>query len=109
MGELARRRLRRDRATEIRPVGGCDALTLLASRTLRTALAGADGTGLQTVAVPRRVRGWTDLRRVDPAFLASVWLLTDDTERGVDRPLLVTRDEVALPAPGGDPTAVALG
>jgi hypothetical protein len=109
MGELARRRLIRDAKAELRPMGGCDVLTLLASRTLRTELARADHSGMHAVAAPRRHHAWTELGRIDPAYLRTVWALTDEQERGVDRPLLVTRDEVSLPAPGGDPATLALG
>lgn len=109
MGELTRRRLLRDGRHELRPIGGCDVLTLLASRSLRGQLADADGTGLHAVAAPRRLYGWTEVRRIDPAYLRAVWALTPEPERGVDRPLLVTREEVTLPASGGNPAALALG
>jgi hypothetical protein len=95
-------------AGTLRPVGGCDVLTLLATRPLRVSLAASDGSGMRAVAVPTRSRGWYDLRRVDPAFAGAVWSATDEAARGVPRPLLVTRDEVALARAGGDPAAVAL-
>jgi hypothetical protein len=109
MGELARRRLLRDARGELRPIGGCDVLTLLASRTLRAELARTDRSGMHAVAAPRRQHAWTELSRIDPAYLRAVWALTDEQKRGIDRPLLVTRDEVSLPAPGGDPASLALG
>lgn len=109
MGELARRRLLRDARAELRPIGGCDVLTLLASRILRTELSRTDHSRMHVVAAPRRHHAWTELSRIDPAYLRTVWALTDEQERGVDRPLLVTRDEVSLPAPGGDPASLALG
>lgn len=106
MGALAAERLARDgkgRQAVIRPVGGCDVLTLLASRTLRRHLATEDGSGMRAVAAPMRSRGWYDLARVDPAFVAAAWAATDEPERGVRRPLLVTADEVALARPSGGP------
>ncbi len=116
MGRLAAARVQRggaapvrsERDAVLRPVGSCDVLTLLASATLRAALAGLDGSGMRAVAVPVRSRGWWDVARVDPAYVASVWTLTTPSERGVARPLLVTRDEVALPRDGGDVTRHAV-
>jgi hypothetical protein len=99
MGALAVERLARDgrrRQAVIRPVGGCDVLTLLTSRDLRRYLATEDGSGMRAVAAPMRSRGWYDLARVDPTFVAAAWAATDESERGVRRPLLVTADEVAL-------------
>jgi hypothetical protein len=96
------------RRSALRPAGGCDVLTLLASRTLRTALAGLDGTGLRAVAVPDRDRGWFGLSRVDPAFVTAAWSATDETARGLARPVLVTEDEVVLARPGGHPGREAL-
>jgi len=102
LGVLARRR------SALRPAGGCDVLTLLASRTLRKALAGLDGTGMRAVAVPERDRGWFDLSRVDPAFVTAAWAATDGPARGLARPLLVTGDEVVLARRGGRPERHAL-
>jgi hypothetical protein len=89
-------------AGALRPVGGCDVLGLLVGAPLRTALACADGTGMRAVAVPDRSRGWFDLARVDPAYVALAWRLTDEPARGLPRAVLVTRDVVALPPIGGD-------
>jgi len=108
MGRLASARLHRDGATVLRPVGGCDVLTLLASASLRSYLAHADGSGMRSVAVPIRSRGWFDLRRVDPAFVAAAWTATPEADRGVPRALLVTADEVALARDGGDRLLQAL-
>ncbi len=104
MSELAARQLGRNGADGgvLRPVGGCDVLTLLTGSALRRALAEGDGTGMRAVAVPNRTRGWFDLARVDPAYVALAWRLTDEHERGLPRPLLVTRDELVLPAQRGD-------
>ncbi|NLT54690.1 MAG: hypothetical protein GXX79_09005 [Actinomycetales bacterium] len=79
----------------LRPVGGCDVLALLASRTLRRYLAGEDRSGMRAVAVPMRSRGWFDLCQIDPAFTAAAWAATDEIARGVRRPLLITEHEVA--------------
>ncbi len=82
--------------TVIDPAGGCDAVTLLASAPLRRWLARADGTGLRAVAVPTRARGWTDLARTDSTFVAAAWTATDPDRRGLQRPALVTDEEVVL-------------
>jgi len=82
--------------TVIDPAGGCDAVTLLASAPLRRWLARADGTGLRAVAVPTRARGWTDLARTDSTFVAAAWAATDPDRRGLQRPALVTDEEVVL-------------
>jgi len=84
----------------LRPVDGHDALTLLASRAMRTAIAALDGTGLRALAVPSRGRAWFDDRHLDHAFVAAAWLLTPVADRGLPVPVLVTRDEVAAPAAG---------
>lgn len=99
MAELAVARLARHPEDPLRPMGGCDVLTLLAARPFRAALvAGRPGTirGLRTAAVPSRDRGWLDLRRIDPAFIACAAALTEPADRGFDRPLLVTADELVL-------------
>ncbi|GAB6903800.1 hypothetical protein [Kineosporia succinea] len=98
MGALAAARLERDgRQGVIRPVGGCDVLALLTSRTLRRHLAEGDGVGMRAVASPTRQRAWYDLRNLDPSFVQAAWLLTDEADRGLEIPLLVTPDEVAVP------------
>jgi hypothetical protein len=96
MAALAVARLVRDARAVLSPVGGCDVLTLLASATLRRYLASSDGTGMRAVAVPMRRRGWFDLARIDPPFVLAAAHATSAEERGVDRPLLVTQDEVAV-------------
>lgn len=112
MGALAAHRLARDagsgRHSVLRPVGGCDVPSLLASAALRRYLAGSDGSGMRALAVPMRSRGWYDLARIDPAFVGAAWSATPETERGFPRPLLVTADEVRLAAVAGDPVAFAL-
>jgi hypothetical protein len=98
MGALAAARLGRDGVSGvIRPVGGCDVLALLSSRSLRRHLADGDGTGMRSLAAPTRRRGWYDLHSVDPAFVLAAWSLTDEPERGLSVPLLITADEVCTP------------
>jgi hypothetical protein len=106
MATLASERVRRDTTSVLRPLGDADVLTLLASRELRIAL--VDGHGMRTAAVPVRNRGWLDLGRIDPAFALTAAELTEPDERGFSRPVLVTRDEVALIKDGGDPVAQSL-
>jgi hypothetical protein len=92
----------------LRPIGDCDVVTLLASRTFRTALCAQDGTGMRAAAVPMRRRGWLDLSRIDPAFTIAAAAATDESARGFSRPLLVTVEEVALSLDGGRPAEIVL-
>ena len=109
MGRLAVDRLRRDelgprrRGTSaidhqlvLRPVGGVDVPTLLTTHVVRRYLAGSDGSGMRAAAVPMRSRGWYDLARIDPAFVQAAWAATDELDRGLPRPVLVTADEVVV-------------
>jgi hypothetical protein len=102
MGRMAAERMERNPDSPLRPMGDCDVVTLLGSMTLRAAMVDDVADGLRTVAVPMRSRGWLDLTRVDPAFSAAAARLTAPEERGFPRPLLVTREEVAMAAEGGD-------
>lgn len=86
------------RAGALVPVAGHDVLTLLAYPALRAALAGGDGVGMRSVAVPARSRGWWDLSRIDPYYVPLAWRAGDEVERGLAMPLLVTRDEVVAAA-----------
>jgi hypothetical protein len=106
MGAVAAERLH-DGST-LRPIGDCDVVTLLASRTLREALAAADGTGMRAAAVPMRRRGWLDLTRIDPAFTAAAAAATPVQDRGFSRPVLLTADEVSLAPEGGRPAEIVL-
>ncbi len=122
MGHLAVNRLRRDHhhrntlhgetATDaqavLRPVGGVDVLTLMTTRSVRQYLATSDGSGMRAMAAPMRSRGWYDLARIDPAFVAAAWSATDEWDRGLRRPLLVTADEVVLAPEGGGTVASVL-
>ena len=108
MGRLLVDRLRRDshgtrrpaavtdNQLVLRPVGGVDVPTLLTTHVLRSHLARSDGSGMRAVAVPMRSRGWYDLARIDPAFVQAAWSATDELERGLSRPVLVTADEMVL-------------
>jgi hypothetical protein len=107
MASVAAQRWRRAPTQPLRPVGDCDVVTLLASPVLRSALAASQG-GMCACVVPMRTRGWTDLRRVDPAFAVTAVAATTDEQRGFDRPLLITADEVGLAAVGGRPNEIAL-
>jgi hypothetical protein len=100
MGKMAAERLEHN--PQLRPMGDCDVVTLLGSRTLRHAIVAGLRDAMRTVAVPMRTRGWLDLNRIDPAFSAAAARLTPMEERGFDRPLLVTRDEVVIARPDGD-------
>jgi hypothetical protein len=106
MGAVAAQRLAAH--PTLRPIGDCDVVTLLGSRTLRAALCAHDGTGLRAAAVPMLRRGWLDLTRIDPAFTAAAAAATSPHERGFSRPLLVTADEVALAPEGGRPAEIVL-
>jgi hypothetical protein len=106
MGAVAAQRLTANPA--LRPIGDCDVVTLVASRTLRQALCARDGTGMRAAAVPMRRRGWLDLTRIDPAFTVAAASATTPEERGFARPLLLTVDEVALAPDGGRPAEIVL-
>jgi hypothetical protein len=92
----------------LRPVGDCDAVTLLGSATFRAGVCGQDPTGLRAVAVPMRTRGWLDLSRIDPAFVLAAAAATEPEERGFERPLLLTAEEVVLAPAGGRPAEIVL-
>lgn len=99
MGQRAAERWQRNPGEAIRPMGDCDVVTLLASRRFRGQLAAAHG-GLCQAAVPMRTRGWLDLRRIDPAFALAAAAATDESARGFERVVLLTRDEVFLARDG---------
>ncbi|MFN2539847.1 MAG: hypothetical protein ABR549_17080 [Mycobacteriales bacterium] len=107
MGAVAAERLRLDPKGQLRPIGDCDAVTLLGSASLRSAIASEAG-GLGAVIAPMRKRGWTKLALIDPAFGPAAAAAMSPEERGFTRPLLVTADEVALAPSGGRPTDIVL-
>lgn len=90
---------REGRDIVLRPMGPADVPTLLLSRAVRQWVAGLDGTGLGAMAVPTRLRGWVDVRRIDPPYVAAVHAASDPLEAASPVPLLVTADEIT--APGG--------
>jgi hypothetical protein len=96
MGTIAAGRFASDVPGLLRPIGDCDVVTLLAARSLRLALCGADSTGMCAAAVPMRRRGWLDLTQIDPDFTVAAAAATDITERGFASPLLLTADEVSI-------------
>jgi hypothetical protein len=108
MGSLATERHLRRPAEPLRPMGDCDVITLLGSEELRRALVGDHSHGMRAAAVPTRKRGWLDLSRTDPAFALVAASLADADDRGFPRPLLITREEVAMARDGGDPVLQAL-
>ena len=108
MASVASLRRRRQPANVLRPMGDCDVVTLLASRIFRSSLVRGDSTGMRGVAVPMRSRGWLDLARIDPAFASAAAAATELDERGFDRPLLVTADEVVQAPEGGRPAEIVL-
>lgn len=107
LGSLAAERVARDPKGQLRPYGGCDVVTLLGSRSLRTSLANAAG-GMGAAVVPMRRRGWTRLALIDPAFGPAAAAATPAQDRGFDRPVLLTSDELTLAAEGGRPEELAL-
>ena len=107
MGALAVELLGRSARGQLRPVGDCDAMTLLGSRRLRQALAQQAG-GMSPAVVPMRRCGWTRLALIDPAFGPAAAAATSAEERGFDRPLLLTADEVTSVPEGGNPQQVVL-
>ncbi len=107
MGVVAAERLGLDAKGQLRPIGDCDAVTLLGSTALRTAIASQSG-GMGAVVVPMRRRGWTRLGMIDPAFGPAAAAATRAAERGFPRPLLVTAEELALAIDGGRPATVVL-
>lgn len=107
MGVVAAERMRLDAKGQLRPIGDCDAVTLLGSTALRTAIASQSG-GMGAVVVPMRRRGWTRLGLIDPAFGPAAAAATSAPERGFPRPLLVTAEELALAIDGGHPETVVL-
>jgi hypothetical protein len=108
MASMASLRQRRRPSPVLRPMGDCDVVTLLGSRIYRAALVRGDATGMRGVAVPMRTRGWLDLARIDPAFASAAAAATEAEERGFERPLLVTADEIVQAPAGGRPAEIVL-
>jgi hypothetical protein len=108
MAAVASLRHRRRPSPVLRPMGDCDVVTLLGARIFRAALVRGDPSGMRALAVPMRTRGWLDLARIDPAFAAAAAAATEPAERGFDRPLLITADEVVQAPVGGHPAEIVL-
>jgi hypothetical protein len=94
MGAIAAARLHRAPNGPLRPMGDCDVLTLLGSRTFRRALTDLDRVGVRAVAAPMRRRGWLDPDHVDAVFTRTAAAATAPADRGFSRPVLVTVDGV---------------
>ncbi|MEP7054422.1 MAG: hypothetical protein ABI912_04170 [Actinomycetota bacterium] len=107
MATLAVQRWRRSPTEVLRPMGDCDVITLLCSRTLRAALC-ADTGGMRAIVAPMRTRGWVDLSRIDPAFAIAAAAASQPEDCGFPRGLLITADEVVMVQPGGRPQDVPL-
>ena len=99
MGALAIERWRRRPDAPLVPMGDADVVTLLGSTTFRGTLA-TEHDGLCPALVPMRSRGWLQLSLVDPAFAPAAAMATDAADRGYDRPVLLTTEEVALAGAG---------
>jgi hypothetical protein len=94
---------RRHRSGPLRPVGTTDVITLLGSQTLRRELASGEGDGMAALIVPLRVRGWRANSITDPAYGPAVAAAMSPEERGFERPILVTAEELSEVRAGGDP------
>jgi hypothetical protein len=103
LGELAALRDKRHSQEAIRPLGGADVVTLLGARTLRRELAAGEGDGLAALIVPLRTRGWRARTISDPAYGPALAAAMPAEDRGFERPLLVTADEISEVRAGGDP------
>jgi hypothetical protein len=103
LGRTAVERDRRHRAGPLKPVHGADVVTLLGAKSLRTELAAGEGDGMAALIVPLRVRGWRANSIVDPAYGPAVAAAMSLEERGFERPILVTAEEVSEVRPGGNP------
>ncbi|MFL6070043.1 MAG: hypothetical protein ACJ72Y_02025 [Actinomycetes bacterium] len=108
VGRLAAERFLRDDTLPLRPFGDFDVLSLLGSTSFRAGLCDADPVGWRTAAVPMRTRGWLDLGRIDPAFAAAAALATNPDERGFERAVLVTPEEIVMTGSIGRSAAHAL-
>jgi hypothetical protein len=94
-GELAAGIDRRHRDAALRPVGGADVVTLLGARSLRSELAAGQGDGLAALVVPLRTRGWRANAISDPVYGRALAASMPASERGFERPLLVTAEEIS--------------
>jgi hypothetical protein len=95
IGELAAGMDRRRREGALRPVGGADVVTLLGARSLRTELAAGQGDGMVALVVPLRTRGWRATAMSDPVYGQALAAAMPADERGFERPLLATAEELS--------------
>jgi hypothetical protein len=102
-GKTAIERDRRHRSGALKPVRSADVVTLLGARSLRAELAAGEGDGMAALIVPLRVRGWRANSITDPAYGPAVAAAMSEQERGFERPILVTAEELSEVRPGGDP------
>ncbi|MDQ1709104.1 MAG: hypothetical protein QOG49_489 [Frankiaceae bacterium] len=107
MAALAIQRWNTSARDILRPMGDCDVVTLIGSPALRAALCSESG-GMRTVVVPMRTRGWVDPSHIDPAFAMAAAAASQPADRGFERGLLVTADEVVMVPAGGRPQELAL-
>lgn len=107
MAALAVQRWLRSSGEALRPMGDCDVVTLIASPELRAVLCSESG-GMRAIVIPMRTRGWVDLSHIDPAFAIAAAAASNPADRGFERGLLVTTDEVVMVPPGGRPHELAL-
>jgi hypothetical protein len=102
-GLVAIDRDRRHRSGPLRPVRGSDVVTLLGARSLRSELAAGEGDGMAALIVPLRVRGWRANSITDPAYGPALAAAMSPEERGFERPILVTAEELTEVRAGGNP------
>jgi hypothetical protein len=103
LGSAAVERDRRHRAGPLKPIRSADVVTLLGARSLRAELAAGEGDGMAALVVPLRMRGWRANSITDPAYGPAVAAAMSPQERGFERPILVTAEELSEVRPGGDP------
>ena len=103
LGTLAAERERRQTRRAIKPFGSADVVTLLGSASLRRELVASEGDGMIALIVPLRTRGWRATYVSDPAYGPALAAAMPEVERGFDRPLLVTAEEISEVRAGGDP------
>lgn len=109
LGALAAVRDRRHLGAALVPAGGADVVTLLGAASLRRELVAGEGDGLAALIVPLRTRGWRATAISDPAYGPALAAAMPPEERGFERPLLVTAEEVSEVRPGGDPSRAIRG
>jgi hypothetical protein len=103
LGLIAVERDKRRKDGPLVPVGSADVVTLLAATSLRTELAAGQGDGMAALIVPLRTRGWRANSISDPAYGPALAAAMSPEERGFERPLLVTAEELTQVRAGGDP------